>query len=72
MISVQFIGPVIILVYCYGRIAWTLTRRIDSNLGTDTTTSELDNKVNIKFVKARTTRSKQSCGGNLLYNLLGK
>ena len=53
MVSVQFIGPVIILVFCYGRIAWTLTRKIDSNFGTENSTSEFDNKVNSKFVKAR-------------------
>ena len=32
MIVIQFIIPLIILVYCYGRIVWILTRRIDSNL----------------------------------------
>ena len=32
MINVQFIIPCIILVYCYGRIVWILTRRIDTNL----------------------------------------
>ena len=53
MICIQFIGPVIILVYCYGRIAWTLTRRIDSNLGTGNTPSEVENKLNSKFLKAR-------------------
>ena len=58
MVTVQFIGPVIILVFCYGRIAWTLTRRIDSNLGENTTTSEIYNKVNSKFVKARSNTIK--------------
>ena len=53
MICIQFICPVIILIYCYGRIAWTLTRRIDSNLGTDTSTSEVENKTSNKFLKAR-------------------
>ena len=54
MVSVQFIGPVIILIFCYGRIAWTLTRRIDSNLGTsEFSTSEVENKINKKFQKAR-------------------
>ena len=32
MITMQFIVPCIILIYCYGRIVWVLTRRIDSNL----------------------------------------
>ena len=32
MIIIQFIIPVIILVYCYGRIVWILTRRIDFTL----------------------------------------
>ena len=31
-ICVQFIGPLVILVYCYGRTVWILTRKIDSNL----------------------------------------
>ena len=53
MVSVQFLGPVTILIYCYGRIAWTLTRRIDSNLGTDTSSPGADNKLSIKFLKAR-------------------
>ena len=32
LICVQFIGPLVILIYCYGRIVWILTRKIDSNL----------------------------------------
>ena len=59
MICIQFIGPVIILVYCYGRIAWTLTRRIDSNLETATRMSEVENKVNNKFLKARNNTIKR-------------
>ena len=53
MVSIQFLGPVTILIYCYERIAWTLTRRIDSNLGTDTSTPGVDNKISNKFLKAR-------------------
>ena len=32
MIIVSFFIPIIILIYCYGRIAYVLTRRIDSKL----------------------------------------
>ena len=53
VVFIEFIGPVIILVYCYGRIAWTLTRRIDSKLGTSDTTPEIENKLSSKFLQAR-------------------
>ena len=36
LIFIQFLIPLIILVYCYGRIVWILTRRIDSKLNTTT------------------------------------
>ena len=32
VIFIEYIGPLFILSYCYGRILWVLTRRIDSNL----------------------------------------
>ena len=32
LIVIEFIGPLIILIYCYRRIVWVLTRRIDSTL----------------------------------------
>ena len=34
LITIQFIIPFIILIYCYGRIVWVLSKRIDSNLQT--------------------------------------
>ena len=46
MIVIQFIIPLIILVYCYGRIVWILTRRIDSNL-------QASNMQTEKFLLAR-------------------
>ena len=83
VVCIEFIGPVIILVYCYGRIAWTLTRRIDSNLGTGNNPSEVENKLRSKFLKARNNTIKTVllvgicfivCWGNdeiyyLMYNL---
>ena len=33
VIIVSFFIPIIIRIYCYGRIPWVLTRRIDSKLG---------------------------------------
>ena len=53
IVWIQFIGPVIILVYCYGRIAWILTRRLDSNLESTGSTSEVENVIKSKFLKAR-------------------
>ena len=53
IVCVQFIGPVFILVYCYGRIAWILTRRIHSNFEIACSTSDVDNIINSKFLKAR-------------------
>ena len=32
LISLEFLVPLIILVFCYGKIAWIVTRRINSNL----------------------------------------
>ena len=32
MLTVSFFIPLLILSYCYGRIVWVLTRRIDSKL----------------------------------------
>ena len=53
IVWIQFIGPVLILVYCYGRIAWILTRRLDSNLESTGSTSEVENVIKSKFLKAR-------------------
>ena len=32
LVIVSFLVPILILFYCYGRIVWVLTRRIDSSL----------------------------------------
>ena len=53
IVCIQFIGPVIILVYCYGRIAWILTRRLGSNLQSTSSTSDVENLIKSKFLKAR-------------------
>ena len=50
-IFVMFVIPLIILVYCYGRIVRILTRRIESNLDNTGTQSE-------KFLLARTNTVK--------------
>ena len=52
-VCIQFIGPVIILIYCYGRIAWILTKRIDSNLENTRSTSNVEDAIKSKFLKAR-------------------
>ena len=51
LIFIQFLTPLIILVYCYGRIVWILTRRIDSRLdkaGTHTDKFQLARTNTIK------------------------
>ena len=54
MVSVQFFIPFLILVYCYGRIVWVLTRRIGSSIGDY---NAADN-VQSKFQTARTNTIK--------------
>ena len=49
VVCIQFIGPVIVLIYCYGKIAWILTRRIDSNLENN----GIESNINSKFIMAR-------------------
>ena len=34
VVAIAFVIPLVMLIYCYGRILWVLTRRIDSNLDT--------------------------------------
>ena len=46
VVSVEFIVPLVILIYCYGRILWMIRNRIGSNLNSD-------NKQNVKFEVAR-------------------
>ena len=48
---ITFLIPLIILVYCYGRILWILTRRIGSNLNNSCTYAD-------KFQVARTNTIK--------------
>ena len=46
LVTVEFIAPLLILVYCYGRIVWVLTRRIDSTI-------DIGYKQTEKFLLAR-------------------
>ena len=46
IVSVEFIVPLVILVYCYGRILWIIKARIGSKMGAD-------NKQATKFELAR-------------------
>ena len=52
LIFIQFIMPLIILVYCYGRIVWILTRRIDTDIHVVGTASE----SNISYDKTKVNR----------------
>ena len=40
LVSIEFLIPFLILVLCYGRILWMLSRRMDSNLDTRTNRSD--------------------------------
>ena len=51
IVIVQFIIPVIILLYCYGRIVWVLTRRITSN--SQTGDDQIQSTHSDKFQLAR-------------------
>ena len=42
LICIQFIGPLVILIYCYGRIIWVLTRRMDVNIGNNEANQTVD------------------------------
>ena len=52
MVIIEFLIPLLIMIFCYGRIIWTLTRRLDSNLdkkGTNTNdTFQMARKNTIK------------------------
>ena len=62
LIVLNFMIPILILSYCYGRILWVLTRRIDTNVGdsTDRTTpgNKIENQIRGKFQLARTNTFK--------------
>ena len=62
IIFIQFILPLIILIYCYGRIVWVLTRRIDkSSMIIATVTSprnRMEDQIRDKFQLARTNTIK--------------
>ena len=48
LICIQFIIPLVVLLYCYGRILWILTRRIDSHMGSQTDTFQVARTNTIK------------------------
>ena len=56
LVQLEFTAPLLILVYCYGRIFWVLTRRIDSNM--NTTESNANSYQSVKFQIARTNTIK--------------
>ena len=47
VVLIEFFIPLVIMIFCYGRIIWTLTRRLDSNLDNKGT------KTNDTFQTAR-------------------
>ena len=48
----EFFIPLVILIYCYGKIVWILTRRVDSN-----TNSENLNLDNFQLAKTNTIKT---------------
>ena len=55
-ICIQFIIPFLILAFCYGRIVWVLTRRINRNSLKDKTSIQIPQDD--KFQLARTNTIK--------------
>ena len=54
IVFIQFLGPLIILIYCYGRIVWILTRKIESNLDNkERNTTEQESVLSKRFLSAR-------------------
>ena len=45
IIFIQFIIPLFILMYCYGRIVWVLSRRIVSNIGSFSDNNPSGNRI---------------------------
>ena len=58
LIFVQFIIPLFILMYCYGRIVWVLTRRIATNVGSNSSGNKMEAVIRDKFLLARTNTIK--------------
>ena len=56
LIIIEFVIPLIILVYCYGRIVWILTRRITSN--SQNGDGQIQSTHSDKFQLARTNTIK--------------
>ena len=54
MIFKQYLLPLIIIAFCYGRIVWMLTRRMDTTLET----SSNESQMNKRFQVARTNTIK--------------
>ena len=40
LVLIEFLTPLFILIYCYGRIVWVLSRRIDSRFNSDNLTDK--------------------------------
>ena len=40
LVLIEFLIPLVILIYCYGRIVWVLSRRIDSRFTSDNLTDK--------------------------------
>ena len=58
LISIQFIIPCMVLIVCYGKIVWVLTKRINTDLMN--TTSKMDNSENPSGPKENATTMSQA------------
>ena len=56
LMSIQFFIPVLVLIICYGKIVWVLTRRINTDLMKDKTA--MDNSDRGKDTDTRSTKGK--------------
>lgn len=62
LINIEFIIPFFILVYCYGRIVWILTRRISLNSFKDKTSVQTTQDDNFQLARTNTIKTFLSVG----------
>ena len=59
MAVIEFVAPLLILIYCYGRIVWVLTRGIDLPLNKNKNNHSLSTTASDKFQIARKNTTKK-------------
>ena len=57
---IQFFIPFMVLIICYGKIVWVLTRRINTDLIKSKPTSTMGNSQNVNDTKGKTNSATQA------------